>query len=68
VNKVNPDIVYTAEQLNSEPLASHINANENTIMGLNSADPVTREQANRQVGLAVNFITMTPFMFAVEGR
>ena len=68
VDQTDPDITYTIEQLMAEPLASQISANENATMGLNSDDSTTRIQANRRVGLAINFISMTPFTFAVEGK
>ena len=37
-------------------------------LDLASADPATRQEANRRVGQAINFIVATPFMFAQEGR
>lgn len=37
-------------------------------LGLDSNDPDLREEANRRIGLAINFITMTPYMFAQEGK
>jgi hypothetical protein len=37
-------------------------------MSLQSGDTGTRRDANRRVGMAVNFITMTPYAFAMEGQ
>lgn len=42
--------------------------NDITPLTLGSAVQQNREEANRRVGLAVNFITMMPYMFAEEGR
>jgi hypothetical protein len=64
VNKSQPDTVYTDDQLTSELFKTQIRANENSVMGIDSSDPEVREEANLRVGLAINFITMTPFMFA----
>lgn len=35
---------------------------------LDSTIPQEREEANRRISLAINFITMMPFMFAEEGK
>jgi hypothetical protein len=38
------------------------------LMDLDSVEPDLREAANERIGLAVNFITATPFVFAQEGK
>ena len=48
-------------------LSGKIAANESTVMNLGSATAAQRQAANVWVGMAVNFITVTPFMFAQEG-
>lgn len=63
-----PTAVYTAQQLAAEPLASKIRSLENVSMALASSDQKAREKANRGVGLAISFISATPYVFAMEGR
>jgi len=67
VEGANPDMNFTTAQLGSEPYLSFVSANEAAIMNLDSADVTLRRLANFNVGLAINFISMTPFMFAMEG-
>lgn len=38
------------------------------VIELDSIDPVVRKEANERVGLAVNFITATPYIYALEGE
>lgn len=38
------------------------------VIDLESADPAVRKKANENVGLAINFITATPYVFALEGE
>ncbi len=64
----NPDIAYTDSQLNSGALATLLNSLENQTLALDDVKVAKRRQANSRVGLAVNFITMTPFMFATGGN
>jgi hypothetical protein len=66
-NPNNPDTAYSADALNQEPLVSIVAANEAAPMDLDSAVVGIRREANRRVGLAINFISMTPFMFASQG-
>ena len=68
VDPDNPDVVFSTQDLKSEPLASGLKTLEGSLMDLDSDDPALRSQANRRVGLAVSFISMTPFTFAMEGR
>lgn len=69
ISPTSPDLKgYTDVQLQTDPiLSAKVAANENTIMNLNSTTATQREAANLWVGMAVNFITVTPFMFAQEG-
>lgn len=67
LNANDPEYVITADDLRSDPLRSHITANEMAIMELDSNDAGFRQTANVNVGLAINFITMTPYMFAIGG-
>lgn len=66
VDSANPDVNFNPTQLNNEPYLSSIVANESTIMNLDSTNPNLRLLANRNVGMAMDFISMTPFMFAIE--
>lgn len=67
VDAINPDIAYNALELEAEPVASLVAANEAALMALDSSVTATRREANRRVGMAINFIGMTPFMFATTG-
>lgn len=64
VDSENPDVVYSAEELEAEPLKSLLETHADAGIELNSSDPATRRTANRRVGLAISFISATPFMFA----
>jgi hypothetical protein len=68
VDPDNPYISYSEEELNQTRLRTIMNTNANAEIALDSADSATRHEANRRVGMAINFITMTPFMFAMEGK
>lgn len=68
IDDANPDTGFTIKQLEAEPYKSYIEANEAAIIHLDSSDTNTRRQANLHVGLTINFITMTPYVFAMEGR
>lgn len=62
-----PDTVYSVTDLLNEPYASIVADHQAQPMALDSAVNAERREANRRVGMAVNFIAMTPFMFATEG-
>ncbi len=62
-----PDLVYSAQALADEPAASVVAANEAALLDLDNPVTATRREANRRVGMAINFIAMTPFMFATQG-
>ncbi len=64
----NPEAVYSDRQFRRGALADLIKSLEQQTLDLNSTRIGVRRQANRRVGLAVNFITMTPFMFATGGN
>ena len=68
VDPDNPQIVYSSADIASAPASSVDQANAATVMGLLSLDAGTRREANIRVGMAVNFITMTPYSFAMEGQ
>lgn len=67
--------IYTAEQAFS---SDEIKTNQDihtlfhqvkgAVIKLNSTDPAERKLANERIGLAVNFITATPYIFALEGK
>ena len=59
-----PDKFYTSADIDGgDPLASSKNQdNANTQMDL------TTDEGNIRIGLAVNFISMTPYSFAMEGK
>jgi len=42
--------------------------NKHALLALDDPDPAVRLEANRRMGLAVNFITATPYIFAMEGK
>lgn len=68
INPTTPKLSgYSDAELLTNPQASIVTSNSSTLMQLDSASPTQRQDANRWVGLAVNFITVTPFMFAQEG-
>lgn len=62
------DQAYSSEQLQQSPYIDLINYLGNLTMQLDSADAAERREANRRVGMAINFITVTPFIFAMEGK
>lgn len=68
IDDANPDVGFTSQQLNTEPYRSYIEAHEATIINLESSNTNIRRTANLNVGLAANFISMTPYVFAMEGR
>jgi hypothetical protein len=67
VNPDNPGKGYSSDDLSSGAVAAKLKALETETIALNSTNPQTRREANRRVGMAINFITMTPFMFASKG-
>jgi hypothetical protein len=60
---------YSDTDLQTNPsLVTIIAVNGSAIINLDSANAIDREIANKRVGMAVNFITVTPFMFVQGGR
>ncbi|MGF1640719.1 MAG: DUF1800 family protein [Rhodospirillales bacterium] len=64
----NPEATISTAALGRAPLAGLLRTLEGESIALASRDRAEREEANRRVGMAINFISMTPFMFALEGR
>ncbi|MEM7169770.1 MAG: DUF1800 family protein [Pseudomonadota bacterium] len=61
--------ILTADDIRSNPdLVALHNSHKKTKMVLNDRRLDVRKLWNRRVGTAVNFITATPFMFALEGK
>jgi len=63
VDKWNREAVYTSDEIINDPVVSAVD--EANAAGLMDFSTVT---ANRRVGMAINFITMTPYAFAMEGQ
>jgi hypothetical protein len=63
-----PTAVYTAATLQQEPYASLIANLEASLLPLADANVTVRDNANYNIGMAVNFLRATPFAFAMEGR
>lgn len=68
VDPDNPDGAFSNEQLSQQPLIGYIGALGAVTMPLDSNDIPTRREINRRIGMAVNFISITPFIFAMEGK
>jgi len=62
-----PETIYSVTQLSSEPLLTALTNLQSANLELGSATTSTRQEANRRIGLAINFISMTPAMFVTEG-
>jgi hypothetical protein len=62
-----PDTAYSVAELEHEPLSSAVASFQKATIDLGSPTTATRRKANHRVGMAINFITMTPAMFATEG-
>lgn len=68
VDRDNPGAVYSSSDIVSGAASAADRANADALMDLLSADPAQRREANIRVGMAVAFITMTPYAFAMEGQ
>lgn len=68
IDQQNPDQAFSSEQLQQPPLIDIINALGQVNISLEDSDINKRRHANYRIGLAVNFISITPFMFAMEGK
>ena len=62
VDSSNPDAVYSSEDILTGVASSVDQVNAATLMDF------SRTAAAYRVGMAVNFITMTPYAFAMEGK
>ena len=62
------DQAYSSEQLQQSPYIDLVDYLGNLTMQLDSSTAVEHREANRRIGMAVNFISITPFMFAMEGK
>jgi hypothetical protein len=63
VDKANRAAVYTSDEILNDPVVSAVDhANAAQLMDFSTVT------ANRRVGMAINFITMTPYAFAMEGQ
>ena len=63
VNGDNRTAVYTSDQILNDPAVSIVDqTNAAKLMDFSSTS------SNLRVGMAVNFITMTPYAFAMEGK
>lgn len=64
-----PDQAFSSDEITTNPdLHTLFHQIKHAVINLNSIDLVTKKQANENVGLAVNFITATPYVFALEGN
>ncbi|MDH5231567.1 MAG: hypothetical protein OEY38_16015 [Gammaproteobacteria bacterium] len=68
LDPTNPDKSYGKEELDNDAIQAILETHETSLMTLNSDDVILRRSANTRIGLAVNFITITPFTFAGEGN
>lgn len=68
VDPDNADQSYSVSDLQSPPLSSIILDLESSTMDLDNPSGSIRRTANRRIGLAVGFITTTPFMYAIHAQ
>jgi len=68
LNPDNPEYAYSLDELSQEPINGYIKAIGTVNLPLDSDIETIRREVNRRIGLAVNFISITPFMFAMEGK
>ncbi len=59
---------FDTAQLQQSPYIDLVNYLAQQPVQLDSTDLAARREANRRVGMAINFITITPFTFAMEGK
>lgn len=62
VDSSNPDAVYTSDDITNGAASEVDQAKAAELMDF------TASSANIRVGMAINFITMTPYAFAMEGK
>lgn len=68
VDPAAPDRALSVDEVLDPSVSLVIDSLASKTMPLDSADDTARQIANRKLGLAINFVTGTPFMFAQEGR
>lgn len=62
-----PDRIVTVDDLKRTSFRNRLRALARSSMHLGSNSIVQYREANRRVGLAVNFISVTPYVFATQG-
>jgi len=62
VDSSNPDAVYSSDDITNGAVSAVDQANAAELMDFSGT------AANIRVGMAINFITMTPYAFAMEGK
>lgn len=67
VDPGNATTVYTEEEINTDPVLQELMSDLAIAIILDSDDDEKRETANFRVGLAIAFISATPYVFAQEG-
>ena len=67
VASVVPEEQISIDALTQQPLSSFTQAHRLSIMALDSTDITERNIANINIGLAINFIVSTPFMYVIGG-
>jgi hypothetical protein len=67
LDPLNPDIEISSEDLLREPVSSQLASLAAECINLAATGNAARATANKRVGWAVNFISATPFMFALQG-
>jgi len=68
VNSNNPLNVYTKDQIDGDTTLQELMVDmEIALINIGNEDLDVRKTANYRVGLAISFITATPYMFAQEG-
>ena len=68
VDADNAEAVFSSADIASDPVLTIDQNNAAALMNLLSGDTGLRREANLRVGMAVNFVTMTPYSFAMEGQ
>lgn len=61
-------VISLADVTNAGPTRTTVQQAAGAPLFLESSDPDTREEANRRISLAANFIVATPFFMAQRGR
>ena len=66
---IDPEHVYTVAEIEGDPRVNHTYRQwANDLMDFDLSDPDDLETANYRVGMAINFILVTPYAFGQEGR